>query len=185
MSNSEVEIWKDVVGYEGIYQVSNIGGLRSVERIIRKRGGSTGLLRSKILSPSTSNGYFTKMVRQNGIRKLLIVHRAVAMAFIPNPENKPQVNHMDLNRKNNNVSNLEWVTCAENLIHSRSVRPWNWERGQPNKRWRQAKLSIAQVRQIRKAKLKGVKTGFLAEKYKVTKCAIWEIATGRTWSNIA
>lgn len=101
------EIWKDVKGYEGRYQVSNHGRVKSF-----LRGGL-------ILSLQTKNGYSNVNLFDNN-RKMTTktVHRLVAIAFIPNPDNKPQVNHIDYNRKNNYISNLEWNTVQENSLHS-------------------------------------------------------------------
>jgi hypothetical protein len=101
----EKEIWKDVKGYEGLYQVSNLGRIKS---IIRK---------GKILS-NKSHRYISVIFYKNKLRKNIRVHRLVAGAFIPNPENKPQVNHIDGNKKNNNVNNLEWNTQLENIRHA-------------------------------------------------------------------
>lgn len=114
------EIWKDVVGYEGYYQISNKGNLRSVTRIIdhgiqgklRKVNGKTKKLMQNRL------GY--KMVRlyKNGKGENFKIHRLVATAFIPNPNNLPEVNHIDCNPSNNIVENLEWVSHRDNMIHA-------------------------------------------------------------------
>ena len=105
------EIWKDIVGYEGQYQVSNLGNVVSLNY---KRSGSPHLLKPTI----TYDGYYR--VHIGGKKRPLqkTVHIFVAEAFIPNPDNKPQVNHKDGNKANNSVSNLEWVTGKENIIHS-------------------------------------------------------------------
>lgn len=104
----EIEIWKDVVGYEGLYQVSNLGKVRSLDRVV-KRGWC---YKGKLLTPTVNkdNGYL--YVNLAGKNKT--VHRLVALAFIPNPENKPCVGHKDTNRQNAKASNLEWVTYSEN-----------------------------------------------------------------------
>ena len=91
------EIWKDVVGYEGLYEVSNLGRIR--------RNG-------KILKPQkTRDGYLRVHLSKNGIAKHGKVHRLVALAFLPNPQNLPQINHKDEDKTNNAVNNLEW--CSE------------------------------------------------------------------------
>ncbi len=100
-----------VTGYEGRYTVSDTGEVHSLN--YRR----TGLVRElKIMHDS--NGYPRVELRKDGYRKTLSLHRLVAIAFIPNPDNKPQVNHKDGNPKNCHVENLEWVTASENLIHS-------------------------------------------------------------------
>ena len=100
------EIWKPISGYDGLYEVSNIGNVRSIKKGI-------------ILKPATNKfGYQIVGLSKNGKRKEGKVHRLVAKAFIDNPDNKKQVNHKDGNKKNNSVDNLEWVTNQENVIHA-------------------------------------------------------------------
>ena len=100
-----IEEWKDIKGYEGLYQVSNLGRVKSLkfgkERILK-----TGVDRY---------GYISVNLYKNNKRKLCKVHRLVAEAFIPNLENKPEVNHLDEDKTNNMVSNLEWCTRNENV----------------------------------------------------------------------
>lgn len=114
------EEWRDVVGFEGIYQVSNYGRVKSLPRVVRK-GGKTGevLTKEMQLTPrQDQNGYTRVYLNENGRTRFMPVHRLVAKAFIPNPDNKPQVNHIDGNKSNNCVSNLEWCTNSENQKHA-------------------------------------------------------------------
>lgn len=110
------EIWKDIKGYEGLYQVSNLGNIKSFE--FRNNRGI--FKREKILYKSTRSGYYTVNLCKNTIRKSKQVHRLVAEAFIPNPLNKKIVNHIDFDRKNNKVENLEWCSQKENVNWSRT-----------------------------------------------------------------
>lgn len=98
------EIWRDIDGYEGIYQISNKGRVKSLHN------GSERILRPVI----DKYGYMFVYLSNNSVRKYFRLHRLVALAFIPNPENKPQVNHKDENKKNNCVENLEWITHIDN-----------------------------------------------------------------------
>ena len=117
----EQEIWKDVVGYEGLYQVSNLGRVKSCARYINRHSKYVihkKYVKEKILSCCYVAGYPCVPLSKERKRHLARVHRLVAIAFIANPENKEQVNHKDGNRANSNVNNLEWVTNTENQRHS-------------------------------------------------------------------
>lgn len=111
------EIWKPVTGYEGLYEVSNKGQVKRLERDIICNNGVKRHMKERILKGSLdSYGYLqANLYNAKGRYKLLLVHRLVAKAFIPNPENKPQVNHNDENKTNNCVDNLEWMTNEENV----------------------------------------------------------------------
>ena len=112
------EVWKDIEGYEGLYQVSNFGDIKSLPKVRRNRSG-TYIQKEKLLKLSnTSTGYKKVELYKDKKRKSFKVHRLVAQAFIPNPENKREVNHIDGNKHNNKVNNLEWVTSSENKIHA-------------------------------------------------------------------
>jgi hypothetical protein len=110
-----MEIWKDVVGYEGIYEVSNYGKVKRLETLVKNKNGYR-LVKEKILK--IPSHIYQSVFLSNGKIKQHYVHRLVATAFIPNPLNKEQVNHKDGNKLNNNLSNLEWVTKAENQLHA-------------------------------------------------------------------
>lgn len=111
------EIWKDISNYEGLYQVSNLGNVRSLSHI-RKNGKKETqkyLSKGRLLKPAIQSvGYKFVVLSKQGKTKGYRVHRLVAEAFIPNPDNLPQVNHKDENKLNNNVNNLEWCTVAYN-----------------------------------------------------------------------
>jgi hypothetical protein len=111
---TEIEIWKSVDGYEGLYEVSNLG---RIKRIASARGTKTGY----IFAPSVdTKGYLrTRLTDKNGKAKTVKVHRIVAIAFHPNPENLPQVNHKDTDKQNNKSSNLEWCTNIKNAQHAK------------------------------------------------------------------
>jgi hypothetical protein len=112
------EIWKDIKGYEGLYQVSNIGRVKSLTHVTIRKNGSNLPIRERILKPSTDkDGYLQVVLYNSGKRKTIKVHRLVCEAFHENPENKSCVNHIDENKTNNEASNLEWSTVKENCNH--------------------------------------------------------------------
>lgn len=112
------EIWKDIKDYEGLYQVSNLGKIRSLDRY-RYNGISYYIQKGKILKlQDDKNGYKVINLYKDKKVKNFKVHRIVAQAFIPNPENKEQINHIDGNKNNNQITNLEWCNCTENVRHA-------------------------------------------------------------------
>ena len=112
------EVWKDIVGYEGYYQVSDQGRVRSVDRIITCADGRIRRYKSRILKfGKNQKGYLLTTLCKDGTQKTFKVHRLVAEAFIPNPDNKPECDHKDKDKTNNCVSNLWWVSTEENWEH--------------------------------------------------------------------
>ena len=112
------EEWKDIKGYEGQYQVSNFGNVRSLDRYVIHMGNKMFCKGKNIKLTKSNGGYMVFHFSINGKMKALNVHRLVAEAFIDNPDNKPCVNHLDCNRTNNRIDNLEWCTHSENIKYS-------------------------------------------------------------------
>lgn len=117
----ENEIWKDVPGYVGIYQVSNYGRIKSLSRHIYRKNGQISKLQEKILSPGIDKYGYYIVVLCNGKKETKTIHRIVALSFINNPNNLPEIDHKDGNRKNNKVENLRWVTRKENANNPISI----------------------------------------------------------------
>ena len=105
------EVWKDIPDYEGLYQVSNLGRVKSLNKYHHKK---EQILKNRI----TKDGYYETVLCKKGKMSFFRTHRLVAIAFIPNLLNKPQINHKDGNKLNNNVKNLEWCTLQENKEHA-------------------------------------------------------------------
>ena len=101
-----MEKFKDIKGYEGKYQVSNLGNVKSL------------IGKGRVLKPLKHNGYLVAQLSKNGSHKRHKTHRLVALTFIPNPLNKSEVNHINGNKTDNRLENLEWVTHRENTIHA-------------------------------------------------------------------
>jgi len=120
--NNNNEIWKDIEGYEGSYQISNTGRIKSCEREIEKSDGVIIKRKERYLHPVNDEGYMKISLSKNGIRKKYSLHRLLAIAFIENKNNYEIVNHKDGIKLNNNLDNLEWCTCSFNVQHA-----WNNE----------------------------------------------------------
>lgn len=140
LENLPHEEWRDVIGYESLYQVSNLGRVKSISYGAEK-------IRKPVLS---SPGYFSMVLYKNNEPKLVRIHILVAVAFIPNPDNKPEVNHRFGNKNDNRVSELEWVTQSENLQHAYNTGLKR--RGSDHPR---AKFTEEQVRYIREVCIPG------------------------------
>lgn len=104
------EAWRDIEGYEGLYKVSNIGRVRSTPRTFTK-GGILRIYKA-------GAGYLKLTLTKNGRQQQFYVHRLVARAFAPNPDNLPQINHIDGDKENNHINNLEWCNSADNMRHA-------------------------------------------------------------------
>ena len=162
------EIWKDVQGYEGLYQVSNLGRVKSFQ-----------LGEGTLLNPSLARkGYLCVELRLSGKRKRFRIHRLVAMAFIPNIENKPEVNHINGIKTDNRIENLEWVTHLENISHA-----WNTGLGKAGEDHYQAAFTNEQVLYIRNNP-DNLTTSELGRKFEVDSWLISLVQTGKTYKNV-
>lgn len=141
------EEWREIEGYEGLYQVSNLGRVRSLDRVVMKSNGVLLLVKGRILKlrPDT-NGYIRACLSKDAVEICHSVHRLVAMAFIDNPLNLLEVNHKDENKKNNSVDNLEWCTSlynnnygSHNERHSKTCREKKMYIGGSNPRSRKVR----------------------------------------------
>lgn len=178
-----IEIWKDVTGYEGGYLISNFGRLKSLERKVKIKGGAYRNKAEKIINPKINvKGYNFHYLSLNGKKKGLYFHRLVAICFISNPENKIEVNHIDGNKSNNNVSNLEWCSKSENMIHSYKTGLHKPTRGSING---MAKLNDEKVLEIKKKYLfNDVRIKNLAIEYNVNGSCICNIVHGKRWKHV-
>lgn len=114
-NNTEKEVWKDVVGYEGLYEISSFGRLKRLKRTtLGKDGVEYNYPELMIKGDYDKDGYIRTTMSKNKKKKTKKIHRLVAEAFIPNPNNYPEVNHLDETKDNNHVNNLEWITTKGN-----------------------------------------------------------------------
>lgn len=176
-----MEVWKDVVGYEGAYEVSNLGRIRSLDRYISGAFNSKRFIKGvEIKSSLTGNGYLGFNLVKDGKSKMSKVHRVVANAFIDNNELKPEVNHKDGNKNNNHVSNLEWVTKGENQSHAyKNVLRCSKGVNNPS-----SKLNETNVKNILKLLDRGVTAKKIAKAFCVAESTIGRIKNGQKWNHI-
>lgn len=129
--NKMTEVWKDIKGYEGLYQVSNLGRVKSLPKEVRRVQNGSYITKERIMKTNIRvDGYTRVVVTGYNGKHRYYVHRLVAEAFIPNPNNKPYINHIDCNPANNRSSNLEWCTPQENTAYmirlNRNKRTPQW-----------------------------------------------------------
>ena len=115
------EVWKDVVGYDGLYQVSNLGNVRSLDRVEKWNGSERPRKGRMMTTRPDKNGYLVVGLRNGMCQKTKKVHRLVAEAFIPNKNSDREVNHKDENKQNNNVENLEWCNSQYNVRYGTGI----------------------------------------------------------------
>lgn len=118
---TQAEIWKDVKEYKGYYSISSLGSVKRLKSYTKHPKGGLKTVRERVLKQANSRGYRLVMLTVKGSRENKLVHRLVAQAFIPNPKNKPHVNHINGVKDDNKVSNLEWATASENELHKKHV----------------------------------------------------------------
>lgn len=170
-----------VPGHEGRLEISKSGQVKSCTRRVPSRYGSSRLLGSKVLRPfKTNHGYFAIQIRREGKRQNVLVHRMLAEAFIANPHGKPHVNHIDGDKSNNSLSNLEWVTHAENMKHASRMGLMRSSSG-PGEQSPASKLTWVKVAEIRRLLAQGLSHQQIAKMYAVSKGAIGYIARNETW----
>lgn len=176
-----MEIWKDVKGYNGIYQVSNLGRVKSKTHYCKGRRGS-GRQNGRVLKQQKCHkGYLKVSLSLNKTRFSTGSHRLVALSFIDNPLNKPQVNHINGIKTDNKVENLEWCTNQENQIHAVKNKLVNYNYAEKH---HNSKLSNKDVLKARCLFKKGSTNKRLAEDYNVSQTAMSNILRNKTYKNI-
>ena len=176
-------IWKDIQGYESLYQISNDGLVKSLHKIFEVGKGGFMEKEESIRKIAVSKkGYSVCELSVNGLRNTFQVHRLVAQAFIPNNDNKPQVNHIDGNKLNNNVENLEWCTNSENAIHAFKIGLKSRLFGEDNPNSKLNKTDIYAIRHLHYVNKKG--NTEISKIFNVSKDTIYLILKNKRYSNV-
>lgn len=177
-----MEIWKDIKGFEGVYQISNFGNVKSFTRsCLRKDGRGCVTTKGRNIKKINHNkGYYQVILSNGTIKKHCLIHRLVAETFISNLENKRCVNHIDGNKQNNLFSNLEWATYSENNKHAYDIKlkiPYDRNGNKsPN-----SKLTDKDVLEIRNSNLSAFE---LSVRYNLLPSSIRNILKRRSWKHI-
>ena len=165
-----MEIWKNVVGFEEQYEISNLGNLRSKERFVKHWRGGERKYKSNFKNIRLNDkGYFRCNLKNEGKRYDFTIHKLVALAFIPNEENKPFINHKNGIKTDNRVENLEWCSASENVTHA------------VKNRLVKTKLTDEQAKEIFNSQLSNRK---LAKIYNVTHGIIWRIKNKKAYKHL-
>lgn len=174
-----MEIWKSIKGYEGLYEVSNFGKIKSLDRLVRHKKESDFRIQKGAIKkqPKNSDGYLTVILYLKNKQKSFLVHRLVCYHFKNNPQNKPTVNHKDGNKLNNHINNLEWNTISENTKHA-------WETGLIKKKsgdsCNNRKLSSLQVSEIKNLLPNNTHLE-ISKMYNVSRSTISAVSNGQNW----
>lgn len=178
---STTEIWKDIKDYPGLYQVSNAGRVKSLSHVKRTWKGGEYLTEERILIPQEAREYLRVNLCNDGDCNLKLVHRLVGIVFVPNPENKPYINHINGNKKDNRACNLEWTTQSENQLHAINVLG----AGSFGEKCHLSKLNARKIIEIKNARKEhGYTYNELSKRYNISISTVWQIVTGKTWKNI-
>ena len=180
MESNVIEIWKDITGYESLYQVSNTGKVKSLERV-SIFNNSTGLKKERFLKDSSSSERYSKVkLSKNSIETPFLVHRLVAKAFLENPNNKKEVNHINGIKNDNRVENLEWATRSENTIHAFETKLKISQKGSEHGNAKLNEFQVLEIREIGRSKqLKEI-----ADIYNVDKSLISLVLLRKAWKHI-
>lgn len=182
-----VEVWKDVKGYEGLYEVSNLGAVRSKDRhvdFVDKRGyKAKRFYPSRVVKQRTiKGGYLICELSRNGNRERILAHRLVAMNFLENENCLKEVNHIDADKTNNKVNNLEWVTRGENIRHAFRLGLVKREKGS---KLYNSKFAEEDIVSIRKSYKEGtMNINDLARMYNVNRKTMDSICTYKSWKHV-
>lgn len=166
------ELFVNIIGFDGLYQISNLGKVKSL------RFGKERIMKAFV----GTGGYLHTQLKRDGKMSNLSIHRLVAIHFIHNNQNKPDVNHIDGNKCNNTVSNLEWCTKSENIQHSFKIGTHQRKKGESNSNVKITEKDVIQIRDDYENK--NISLRALGDKYGLGKSSVFRIVNKISWSHI-
>ncbi|WP_054908742.1 NUMOD4 domain-containing protein [Pseudomonas sp. NBRC 111135] len=177
------EIWKPIAGFEGLYEISNLGRVKSLGRFRRAKGDAKTWMDERIKAPCAQReGYLSAHLYCEGRMTKRYVHRLVADAFLPNPLDLPEVNHLDGDKQNNSLANLAWSSRSENCRHALESDLYQTARGE---RAGNSKLSESDVREIRSLAASGMFHREIADQYRIGRKAVTKIVNRQRWEHVS
>lgn len=180
------EIWKDIVGYEGFYQVSNLGRVKSLDRTFERKDGKPYFQKGCIIKLKANiHGYKQVNLYRIGKRKTITIHRLVATTFINNEYGKPEINHKNGIKTDNMVYNLEWVTRKENVVHAHNNDLAHIRKGEDVNFSKLNKKQIYEIRELYDNRLKNnTSVKEIANMYNITKGYVYMIGKRYYWKHL-
>lgn len=173
------EIWKDIEGFEGIYQISNLGQVKSLEKIDRCPNGGLFTRPEIIMKQSDSDGYKRVQLYKDGKSKQKLIHRLVCEHFVENPENKSEVHHIDFDKSNNYYLNLRWSTSKENVNYTvEAGRKHNLSNNHHN-----AKITLNEAIKIKEMIKDGIRVVDIHKQLSISINIIQNIKSKNSWKN--
>lgn len=182
-----MEIWKDIVGYEGLYMISNMGRVKKLNSIVTQVGFNgveySRRFKERLIGQNSGKENYQMIhLRKDGLNKAIRTHRLVAIAFIPNTENKPEVNHINGIKSDNRVENLEWCTSSENQFHSVRTGLSKIQYGSETTNSKLTEKDVLKIRELKQTtKMNNTEIGKL---FGVKQPAISKIIYRKNWKHI-